>query len=127
MHEVSIAVAVCEEVTQRAASENAKRIVSVRLRAGEMTGIVSDALRFAWEVVTEGTIAAGSSLEIERIAVLIKCRTCESVQAPVAVNALVCSQCGSPAAEIVRGRELEVTAMEIVDDPAYRRRPAINT
>ncbi len=127
MHEVSIAVAVCEEVTERAASENAKRIVSVRLRAGEMTGIVSDALRFAWEVVTEGTIAAGSTLEIERIPVQIKCRGCSSVQAPVSANALICSHCGTPAAEIVRGRELEVTAMEIVDDSAYHRRPAINT
>jgi hydrogenase nickel incorporation protein HypA/HybF len=127
MHEVSIAVAVCEEVTQRAAAENAKRIVSVRLRAGEMTGIVSDALRFAWEVVTEGTIAAGSQLEIERIPVQIHCKNCASVQAPVAANALICTYCGAPAYEIVRGRELEVTAMEIVDDPANRRRPAINT
>lgn len=127
MHEVSIALAICEEVTQRAAGENAKRIVSVRLRAGELTCIVSEALRFAWDVVTEGTIAAGSSLEIERIPVQIKCRACESVQAPVSSNALICARCGEPAAEIARGRELEVTAMEIVDDPAHRRRSAINT
>jgi hydrogenase nickel incorporation protein HypA/HybF len=127
MHEVSIAVAICEEVTQRAAREKAKRIVSVRLRAGELTCIVSEALRFAWDVVTEGTIAGGSRLEIERIPVQIKCRACESVQAPVSPNMLVCTRCGAPAAEIARGRELEVTAMEIVDDPAYSRRPAINT
>jgi hydrogenase nickel incorporation protein HypA/HybF len=127
MHEVSIAIAICEEVTQRATSERAKRIVAVRLRAGELTGIVSDALRFAWEVVTEGTIAAGSQLEIERIPVQINCRTCSSVQAPIAANALLCARCGTPAAEIVRGRELEVTAMEILDDSADNRRPAINT
>jgi hydrogenase nickel incorporation protein HypA/HybF len=127
MHEVSIAVAICEEVTQRAASEKAKRVVSVRLRAGELTCIVSEALRFAWDIVTEGTIAQGSTLEIERIPVQIKCRTCESVQAPVSVNMLVCARCGTPAAEIARGRELEVTAMEIVDDPAASRRSAINT
>jgi hydrogenase nickel incorporation protein HypA/HybF len=127
MHEVSIAVAVCEEVTQRASSEKAKRIVSVRLRAGELTCIVSEALRFAWDVVTEGTIAAGSRLEIERIPVQIRCRTCESVQAPVGATALVCVRCGTPAAEIVRGRELEVTAMEIVDDTADSRRSAIHT
>jgi hydrogenase nickel incorporation protein HypA/HybF len=127
MHEVSIAVAVCEEVTQRASSQHAKRIVSVRLRAGELTCIVSEALRFAWDVVTEGTIAAGSHLEIERIPVQIRCRTCESVQAPVGTSALICARCGTPAAEIVRGRELEVTAMEIVDDAADSRRSAINT
>lgn len=127
MHEVSIAIAICDEVTGRAQAEHAKRIVSVRMRAGELTCIVSDALRFAWEVVTEGTIAAGSRLEIERIPVQILCRTCQSVQMPVAANALVCLRCGSAAADIVRGRELEVTAMEVVDDPTDSGRSAIHT
>lgn len=127
MHEVSIAVAICEEVTNRAQAERVKRIVSVRMRAGELTCIVSDALRFAWDVVTEGTIAAGSSLEIERIPVQILCKTCNSVQAPASANALVCMRCGSPAAEIVRGRELEVTAMEVVDDAPHSGRSAIHS
>jgi hydrogenase nickel incorporation protein HypA/HybF len=127
MHEVSIAVAICEEVTTRAQAEHVKRVVSVRMRAGELTCIVSDALRFAWDIVTEGTIAAGSRLEIERIPVQIMCRTCQSVQAPAAASALVCMRCGSPAAEIVRGRELEVTAMEVVDDAADSGRSAIHS
>lgn len=126
MHEVSIAVAICDEVTQRAASAKAERIASVRIRAGELTSIVNDALLFAWEVVTEGTIAAGSTLEIERIPVEIGCPHCQSVQAPVAVNALVCSKCNSPAADIVRGRELEVVQMEVEYAAADSGRPAVH-
>lgn len=126
MHEVSIAVAICDEVTRRAESAQANRILNVRIRAGELTAIVNDALTFAWEVATEGTIAAGSHLEIERIPVQIQCEHC-GMQAPVAVHTLECRRCGSPAAEIVRGRELEVIDMEVEHDAADTGRSAIHT
>jgi hydrogenase nickel incorporation protein HypA/HybF len=126
MHEVSIAVAICDEVTRRAASAKANRILNVRIRAGELTAIVNDALAFAWEVVTEGTIAGGSHLKIERIPVRIECARC-GVQPPVALDRLECRKCGSPAAEIVRGRELEVIDMEVEHDAADTGRSAVHT
>src|ERR1700739_2886967 len=115
MHELSIAIAIIDEVSERAAAERAARVASVRLRVGELSCVVNAALLFAWDLATEGTPAAGSRLEIERVPVMIFCSSCAREQAPAGITLLTCSECGAPSPQIVAGRELEVVSMEVVD------------
>ena len=115
MHELSIAIAVCEEVSERAAHDNVARVKSVRLRIGELYEVVNDALLFAWDVTTEGTAAAGSELQIESVPVRVFCPACECERSPYSVNHLACSVCGTVTPTIVKGRELELVAMEVYD------------
>jgi hydrogenase nickel incorporation protein HypA/HybF len=118
MHELSIAMAILEEVGDVAARQRIARVRGVRLRIGELSSVVNDALNFAWELAAEGTVAAGSRLEIERVAVQVRCPTCRDTRSPLAANHLVCSTCGTPAPEIMQGRELLVVGMEVDDvDP----------
>ena len=66
MHELSIAMslvdAVCEELPRIGARVTVR---SVRIRLGPLSGIVADALRFAFEVAVEDSPIAGARLEIE--------------------------------------------------------------
>ncbi|MGZ3496419.1 MAG: hydrogenase maturation nickel metallochaperone HypA/HybF [Vulcanimicrobiaceae bacterium] len=115
MHELSIAVAICEEVAERAARENITGVKSVRLRVGELCAVVNEALLFAWDVAAEGTAAAGSVLQIETVPVRVFCPVCQGERPALRVNHLACSDCGTPTPTISRGRELELVAMEVYD------------
>ncbi len=126
MHEASIALAIVDEVCERAASEHADSITNVRLRVGALTAIVPDALQFAWECATNGTIADGATLSIETIPLQIYCERCSGTQTIGGDPILTCPQCGTPARNIARGRELEVVAMEVRHAHPPDRSPAID-
>ena len=69
MHELSIALslveAVCDELPQWGSNVTVRRVV---VRVGPLSGVVSDALAFAFDVAAEGTAIAGARLEIEEAA-----------------------------------------------------------
>jgi hydrogenase nickel incorporation protein HypA/HybF len=78
VHEASIALAIAGEVCDRAASERIERVRTVFVRIGVMTGVVPEALQFAWDLATDGTPAAGSRLQIERVPLAIACARCNA-------------------------------------------------
>jgi hydrogenase nickel incorporation protein HypA/HybF len=54
----------CDEA-QRAGAVGVRRVV---LRVGAASGVVLDALRFAFDALSPGTLADGAALEIEEVA-----------------------------------------------------------
>lgn len=114
MHELSIAVSLLEIAEQRAVEEGAERIARLFLKIGPLSGVVPDALSFAFEVASESTLAEGASLEIENVPVSVFCPACDLEAAVDSIYALRCSTCGSPTHDIRTGNELEITSMEIV-------------
>jgi hydrogenase nickel incorporation protein HypA/HybF len=67
MHELSIALslveAVCEELPRLGDRVSIRR---VRVRVGPLSGVVPEALAFAFEVAADDSPIAGARLEIER-------------------------------------------------------------
>ena len=114
MHELSLALSLLEEVSGAAERENASRIASVRLRLGAMSGVARDALLFAWEVARTDTLAAGAELQIENVPVALYCPACRAERAPLEGAGFCCGTCGASAPTVVRGRELELVAMEVL-------------
>jgi len=55
----------------------------------------------------------GSRLIIEEIPVVVFCRTCQAERTLSSIRLFCCDKCGTPTAEIVRGKELEVVALEM--------------
>lgn len=47
--------------------DGAKRIVSIRLKVGELSCVNLDSLRFAFSCISKGTIADGATLLIEHV------------------------------------------------------------
>ena len=112
MHEISImteAVRMAEEAVQAAGGQ---RITTLRLRIGTMSGAVPEAIRFAWDVVTEGTMAAGAQLEIESVPAASWCGRCQA-EFPVAKSFSECPTCHQISHELRRGRELGIDFVEM--------------
>ncbi|HLK39953.1 MAG TPA: hydrogenase maturation nickel metallochaperone HypA [Polyangiaceae bacterium] len=61
MHEMSIVAGILDAVTQRSGG---RRIVRVVVEIGRMTAVLPDALRFGFEVASQGTDAEGATLDI---------------------------------------------------------------
>jgi hydrogenase nickel incorporation protein HypA/HybF len=111
MHELSIALSVVEQVEEEAARHEGA-VKTVYLKVGILSGVDCQALRFAYEMACAGTSLAGSMLEIESVPVLICCPACEEQYTP-RPQELFCPRCITPAPTILRGTELEVTALEL--------------
>ena len=112
MHEVSVMQSALDIAIDHAKQQNATRIHRINMRVGALSGVVPDALEFAFEVVTQGTLAEGAKLEIERIPALCYCPACRIEFEPKDVI-YACPQCGSLNVEIRAGRELELAYLEV--------------
>lgn len=113
MHEISVALNVLEGVEETALRQGIERVCAVHVRVGALSGIVRDALLFSWDVVTAETICAGSELRVEDVPLIIFCERCESERAPLPGTGLLCPECATVSPQIVRGREMQVVAMEV--------------
>ncbi|WP_222263300.1 hydrogenase maturation nickel metallochaperone HypA/HybF [Modestobacter marinus] len=110
MHELAITQGVVDVVTARTGDVP---VAGVRLRVGRLSGVVPDAMRFCFELVTAGTPLEGAALEFERPEGRARCRTCGQdfvLRDPV----LLCG-CGSADVEVVAGRELSVVSVVLAE------------
>jgi len=106
--------ATLEIALEHAARHGAGRIHRIALRVGDLAGVVPEALEFAFDVVTEGTIAEGARLEIVRVPLICACTVCGSeFQPPDVFFDFDCPQCHSMSARVRQGRELELGHLEV--------------
>lgn len=123
MHEFSVMQSVVEAIIGVARERGATRVLSARLRVGELTFLNPDQLRFAFEVLTKGTIAEGAELIIETVRAKLRCRSCgyegeasyegEEVHIPLAPLLLKCPRCGSMDVELTSGRECTLASVRV--------------
>lgn len=108
VHELSITQSVVDAVADHVAGS---RVVSVRLTVGRLSGVVPDAMRFCFELITEGTALEGARLDIDEPAGVAHCAACDrdfDLPDPV----LLCP-CGSADVTVLTGRELKITSLEV--------------
>src|SRR5262249_35107198 len=101
------------DIAAEEAGRRGGRITVVHLKLGPLSGVVPDALRSAFELAREQEPAvAAAELVVEEVPVAAYCPAC-AAERPVPFPELRCPTCDTPTPEVVRGRELEVVALEI--------------
>ena len=113
MHELSVALSLIDGITESAQRDGFERVLSVRVRVGALSGIAPEALRFSWNLASAGTLAADSALEIEDVPLVVFCERCEAERTPRQSGGLICPECAGVCPNIVRGRELQLVAVEV--------------
>jgi len=112
MHELSIAQALVEQVERVVRDEKARCANRVMIAVGALSGADPEALRGAFPLVAEGTVAEGAELVVEVMPARVRCTACGAESA--AENYFVaCAACGSRAVELVSGRELHIQSVEL--------------
>lgn len=116
MHEMGIAMEIVEiaKASIPADMQDAK-VRRVNIKVGQLSAIVPDSLRFCFDLVVKGTPLDGAALAIEELPVVARCRECRN-QWTVTEPVFTCSVCRSGSIDILSGRELDITSIEIEDE-----------
>lgn len=122
MHELSVAQSLVEVTISHLANSGWKpgteRVSAVTVRVGPLAGIVPGALNTAFSVAAVGTELQGAALVIEWVDLAIWCPQCDTERVLVNTQQLLCPVCKARASRVVRGSELEVISVEVVDAAA---------
>src|SRR4051812_42090567 len=112
MHELSIALSIIDLAAEEA-ERHGGRVAAVHLKLGPLAGVVKQALLSAYDLAREGGPLAGAELLVEEVPLVAYCPACAAERRLASAQELCCPACGTPTPEVVRGRELEVVALEI--------------
>jgi hydrogenase nickel incorporation protein HypA/HybF len=115
MHELSIALSLIDRVLEESRAREDARVEAVFLRVGPLSGVDIEALRFAFELACEDARIAGCRLEISEVPISLDCPNCGAEKPAISIQRLCCADCGTPSAEVVHGRELELHAVELIE------------
>ncbi|MBN2026309.1 MAG: hydrogenase maturation nickel metallochaperone HypA [Actinobacteria bacterium] len=112
MHELGVTESIASICLKHAQGNNAKRVLKVNVKLGELTGIVDHYVAFYWDMVTKDTIAQGAELNFTKVPVVAHCPACEDDFEVVEYD-LTCPRCGRTETELISGREFMVESIEI--------------
>lgn len=112
MHEVSLMAQTLAIACDRAQTSGATQIHRLKVRVGTLSGVVPEALAFAFDVVAKETIAERAKLEIETVLARCYCDRCQCEFQPDDVI-FICPNCQQPSSQILQGRDLELASIEV--------------
>ncbi len=116
MHEVSIVEALIEQVEGEVARAGASgRVTRLALSIGRLSGVQADSIRFAFELLTPGTLLEGAALEIEEPRAFCACSGC-GVRTELEELSLQCPACGSSEIALQGGQEMLLETIDIDED-----------
>lgn len=112
MHEVSMMQNTLDIAIAQARQNGATKIERLTMNIGELSGVIPEALEFAFEVLIRGTIAENAQLEIKTIPVVCYCQECDRHFQP---NNYIyeCPECQRISTNIIHGRELELVSLVV--------------
>ena len=114
MHELSIMSNILQIILEYAEKNNAKKINIVNLKIGALSDVVPEWAQTYFDMLTKDTIADNAKLVIERVQVKIQCHDCgHTFQVLKPEDGFICQNCQSSDIEIIEGRELQVTSIDI--------------
>jgi hydrogenase nickel incorporation protein HypA/HybF len=88
------------------------RVLRVDLVVGRLSGAHPDALRFAFELLSPGTIVEGAQIEIDEPGAVCHCRAC-GARTDLDDLGAICPRCSSPNVSIEGGQDLLLQSIEV--------------
>ena len=116
MHELGLVNYTVKEVAKVAEANNVKKIKSVTLEFGEVSGIVTSYLYDYWNWYSKKyPMFEGSTLYCEEIPAVTWCDDCKITYSTVQYGK-ICPHCGSGRTWLIRGNEMRIKSVEVYDN-----------
>jgi len=108
VHELGVTQAIVDTVLERVGDA---KVTRVRVQIGKLSAVLPDAVRFCFDLCTEGTTMEGAILEIIETPGRARCRACAAeVELDRPTGTCVC---GSVELDWLSGDELLIRAVEL--------------
>jgi hydrogenase nickel incorporation protein HypA/HybF len=114
MHELSLAADIFETVREYVPLCRAKSARAIRVRIGDLAGVVADSLDFCFGALVAETPYRQCYLDIERVPARGECAECARVYT-LEWPGVSCPACGSLAIARRGGSDLQVVDIELDD------------
>ena len=116
MHELGIVYHIIRDVENVARANGVRRVSSVTLLLGEVSGVVPDLLLDAWRwAADKKPITEGAELIVEPVAAVTHCEACGQDYATVE-HGKTCPHCGSGDTYLLQGQEVMIKQIETPDE-----------
>jgi hydrogenase nickel incorporation protein HypA/HybF len=111
MHELSITRNIVAIVSDCA---HGRRVGRVTLEVGKLSGVMTDAIAFCFDIVVQDTVLEGATLDITEVEGRARCTACGAeFDMPTLYTACAC---GSRRLHRLQGEELKIKTMELLKE-----------
>ena len=114
MHELAVINPILDICLKHALKNNANKIVAIELQVGAFSDLEPAWMQRYFDYVSEGTIAAGASLEIEKAPVVYKCGGCANeYEVGITEEQTLCPKCNGKEFSLVSGNRYFISNMKV--------------
>ena len=111
MHEYPVTVRIVE-IASETAEKNNGRVRRIDLVVGEDSGFIGDSIQMYFDVMQEGTLCEGATVEIKRIKPKLKCPACGELFERKPMS-FACPVCGTDGGPTDIGKEFYIESIEV--------------
>jgi hydrogenase nickel incorporation protein HypA/HybF len=112
MHELSICLALINQVERIARDRDSNAVLRIVIKLGPLSGVEPQLLRRSYPLAAIGTVAEHAELMIDASTLVVQCSQC-GCESQVEPNRLLCSACGDFRTRIVSGDEMILQSVEL--------------
>jgi hydrogenase nickel incorporation protein HypA/HybF len=112
MHELALTCSIVEAAAEAA---EGRRVMRVSLVIGQLSGVMTEAIRFCFDEVAHGTVVEGATLDIAEPEGRARCEACGAEFATP--DLLTFCRCGSYALTRLAGEEMTIRFIEVEEAP----------
>ena len=112
MHEFSIIQNLIPQIEDFLLKGNYKKVNKILLEVGVMSGVIQDALEFAYDIYSKGSSVEGAALSIRMVPVSASCEKC-FIKFEVQDYSFLCPQCNGTDLKLLSGNELTIKEIEV--------------
>ncbi len=112
MHELAVTESILNIALKYAQQSQASRVTDLYLVIGRLSSIVDDSVQFYWDMISDGTLCAGSKLHFQRVPAQMVCVDCGR-EYTLAGELEPCPGCGSAKVKVTSGDQFFLDSIEI--------------
>ena len=112
MHELALTEGIINIVNSQQEQDGFSKVLEIRLRVGEYSGIVPECIREFFPIAAKGTAAEEAALVIEPVEAAFRCLDC-GYEGKIDRSRACCPDCGSLTVRLTAGREFYVESLKV--------------
>ncbi len=112
MHELAITESIIGIVTSESERNGFRKVIEIRLKIGEYSGIVPECIRDFFPVAAKGTVAEGAKMITSVVPAVFSCTAC-GYSGPIDRKKACCPECGSREIQMTGGMELFIDSLKV--------------
>ena len=112
MHELAVTEGILKICKEEQEKHKFERIKEIRIKVGELTGLVPSCIDYYFQIVSKDTVAEGAKIIVDKLPIKINCSEC-NFEGEIERGSYSCPKCNSFKIKITNGKEFYIDSLEV--------------